>query len=107
MTFPTKYREASMTKRPPYSTAMNDCGPPAAEAIYTARAERAPPRYSSEHLFACARQLVIVHGGRKYSLRLRADGTLVYRDVAQVMAATASAGFGRIGFVMVPKEETP
>ena len=35
-------------------------------------------------------------------LRLRADGAVPYRQVAQVMAAAASAGVQRLGFVTVP-----
>jgi hemin uptake protein HemP len=65
-----------MTKRPPYPTAMNDSDP-SAEETHAARAERAPPRYSSEQLFAGARQLVIVHGDREYSLRLTATNKLI------------------------------
>lgn len=55
---------------------MNDSDPPA-EDIHAARADRALPRYSSEQLFAGARQLVIVHGGREYSLRLTATNKLI------------------------------
>ncbi|ANX03337.1 ExbD/TolR family protein [Immundisolibacter cernigliae] len=40
-------------------------------------------------------------------LRLRADGAVAYRKVALVMAAAASAGLERIGFVTTPKRETP
>ncbi|MBC7162085.1 MAG: biopolymer transporter ExbD [Immundisolibacter sp.] len=40
-------------------------------------------------------------------LRLRADGAVAYRKVALVMAAAASAGLERIGFVTTPKGETP
>ncbi len=40
-------------------------------------------------------------------LRLRADGAVAYREVAQVMAAAVSAGLERIGFVTAPEEETP
>ena len=65
-----------MARRPPGPTAMNDSDPPA-EEIHAARAERAPPRYSSEQLFEGARQLVIVHGGREYSLRLTATNKLI------------------------------
>ena len=65
-----------MTKRPPYPTAMNDSDP-SAEETHAARAERAPPRYSSEQLFAGARQLVIVHGDREYNLRLTATNKLI------------------------------
>jgi biopolymer transport protein ExbD len=36
-------------------------------------------------------------------LRLRADGAVPYRQVAQVMAAAASAGVQRLGFVTVPQ----
>ena len=35
-------------------------------------------------------------------LRLRADGAVPYRQVAQVMAAAARAGQRRVGFVTVP-----
>ena len=35
-------------------------------------------------------------------LRLRADGAVPYRQAAQVMAAAASAGVQRLGFVTVP-----
>lgn len=35
-------------------------------------------------------------------LRLRADGAVPYRQVAQVMAAAAGAGVQRLGFVTVP-----
>ena len=35
-------------------------------------------------------------------LRLRADGAVPYREVAQLMAAASSAGIQRIGFVTVP-----
>lgn len=35
------------------------------------------PRYRAEELFLGARQLVIVHGGREYSLRLTATNKLI------------------------------
>jgi hemin uptake protein HemP len=37
----------------------------------------APPRYAAEHLFAGARQVIIVHGGREYCLRLTAANKLI------------------------------
>jgi biopolymer transport protein ExbD len=36
-------------------------------------------------------------------LRLRADGAVPYRQVAQLMAAASSAGVQRLGFVTVPQ----
>jgi biopolymer transport protein ExbD len=36
-------------------------------------------------------------------LRLRADGAVPYRQVAQVMAAASTAGVERLGFVTVPQ----
>jgi hemin uptake protein HemP len=40
-------------------------------------AGRAPPRYTTEQLFAGMRHVVIVHGGREYSLRLTATNKLI------------------------------
>ena len=47
------------------------CGNPAATAPAT------PPRYRAEALFAGARQLIILHGGREYCLRLTAANKLI------------------------------
>jgi hemin uptake protein HemP len=35
------------------------------------------PRYAAEQLFAGARQVIIVHGGREYCLRLTAANKLI------------------------------
>ena len=40
-------------------------------------------------------------------LRLRADGAVAYRQVAQVMAAASTAGVQRLGFVTVPQASAP
>jgi len=55
---------------------MNDNEPTQAPS-HAARGDQAPPRYNSEQLFAGARQLVIVHRGREYSLRLTATNKLI------------------------------
>ena len=52
----------------------NDSPPTSNPAVH---GDQAPPRYSSEQLFAGARQLVIVHGGREYNLRLTATNKLI------------------------------
>jgi hemin uptake protein HemP len=43
----------------------------------TATDPATPPRYRAEALFAGARQLIIVHGGREYCLRLTAANKLI------------------------------
>lgn len=40
-------------------------------------------------------------------LRLRADGAVPYREVAQVMTAAANAGLARVGFVTDPRTADP
>lgn len=55
---------------------MND-NEPTQTTSHAVQSDQAPPRYSSEQLFAGARQLVIVHGRREYSLRLTATNKLI------------------------------
>lgn len=60
----------------PSTPTMTDSARPPCERL-TDDAGRAPPRYTTEQLFAGMRQLVIVHGGREYSLRLTATNKLI------------------------------
>lgn len=60
----------------PSTPTMTDCARPLLERPND-DAGRAPLRYTTEQLFAGARHVVIVHGGREYSLRLTATNKLI------------------------------